>query len=90
MIGEALRVAGTTVCEPVDRLRVEFPSDSISEVLKVLGRHGAVPESTTTTVVEALLRTGSVDAVRHELVGAAHGLAVVDAQLSHYAPLRLG
>ncbi|MFK4087083.1 GTP-binding protein [Kribbella sp. NPDC020789] len=90
VIAEALRVAGTTVCEPIDRLRVEFPSDSISEVLKVLGRHGAVPESTTTTVVEALLRTGSVDAVRHELVGAAHGLAVVDASLSHYAPLRLG
>ncbi|MET7277175.1 GTP-binding protein [Kribbella sp. NPDC005582] len=90
VIAEALRAAGTTVCEPVDRLRVEFPSDSMSEVLKVLGRHGAVPESTTTTVVESLLRTGAVDAVRHELVGAAHGLAVVDASLSHYAPLRLG
>ncbi|GAA1669398.1 TetM/TetW/TetO/TetS family tetracycline resistance ribosomal protection protein [Kribbella yunnanensis] len=92
VVTEAVRAAGTTICEPIDHLRVEFPADTISEVLKVLARHGAIPETTTTTddtaVVEAHLRTGSVDALRHELVGAAHGLAVVDAHLHHYAPLR--
>lgn len=88
VVTEALRAAGTTVCEPIDRIRVEFPSDTISEVLKVLGRHGATTTATEPAVVEALLRTGSVDALRHELIGAAHGLAVVDADLDHYAPLR--
>ncbi|MFB6724226.1 GTP-binding protein [Kribbella sp. NPDC056345] len=88
VVTEALRAAGTTVCEPIDRIRVEFPSDTISEVLKVLGRHGATTTSSETAVVEALLRTSSVDAVRHELIGAAHGLAVVDAHLDHYAERR--
>ncbi|GAB3948173.1 TetM/TetW/TetO/TetS family tetracycline resistance ribosomal protection protein [Kribbella albertanoniae] len=88
VVTQALQAAGTTVCEPIDRIRVEFPSDTISEVLKVLGRHGATTVSSEPAVVEALLRTGSVDALRHELIGAAHGLAVVDAHLDHYAVRR--
>ncbi|WP_405061563.1 TetM/TetW/TetO/TetS family tetracycline resistance ribosomal protection protein [Kribbella sp. NBC_01505] len=92
VVKEALENAGTTVCEPIDRVNVEFPSDTMPEVLKVLGRYGAIGETTTLSselaVVQGAVRTGSVDALRNELTGAAHGLAVVDAQLDHYAPIR--
>ncbi|TDD42884.1 TetM/TetW/TetO/TetS family tetracycline resistance ribosomal protection protein [Kribbella antibiotica] len=92
VVAEAVNQAGTTVCEPIDRVSIEFPSNTMPEVLKVLARYGAIGEttalSTDIAVVRGTVRTGSVDALRNELTGAAHGLAVVDTQLDHYDPIR--
>jgi ribosomal protection tetracycline resistance protein len=92
VVKEAVENAGTTVCEPIDRVSVEFPSETMPEVLKVLGRYGAIAETTTLSselaVVRGAVRTGSIDALRNELTSAAHGLAVLDARLDHYAPIR--
>ncbi|MFI5732186.1 GTP-binding protein [Kribbella sp. NPDC051587] len=92
VVKEAVENAGTTVCEPIDRVSVEFPSETMPEVLKVLSRYGAISETTTLSselaVVRGAVRTGSIDALRNELTSAAHGLAVLDARLDHYAPIR--
>jgi ribosomal protection tetracycline resistance protein len=80
VVAAAVRAAGTVVCEPVDRIRVEFPAEAMSSVFGVLGRHGVVPEAPTIeggfAVVYGTVRTAAVDAVRRGLQGVAQGQAV--------------
>ena len=40
----ALRDAGTVVCEPIDRFRLDAPADSLSGLLQLLARLRAVPD----------------------------------------------
>src|SRR6478609_8712098 len=94
VVAQAVRAAGTVVCEPVDRIRVEFPAEAMSSVFGVLGRHGVVPEAPTIeggfAVVGGTMRTTGVDAVRRELRGIAQGQAVFAARPDHFAPVRSG
>ena len=41
----ALEQAGTVVCEPIHRFRLEFPADLLGRVLPALARLGAVPQA---------------------------------------------
>ncbi|UCM90431.1 elongation factor G [Streptomyces marincola] len=94
LVREAIRRAGTVVCEPVDRFTLEAPADDLSAVLALLGRHGAVPEGMRTTgpvaVVTGTLRTADVQAVRAGLHGAAHGEGLLESAHDHYRPVRAG
>jgi ribosomal protection tetracycline resistance protein len=94
VVAEAIRAAGTVVCEPVDRIRVEFPAEAMSSVFGVLGRHGVVPEAPTMeggfAAVGGTVRTTAVDAVRRELRGIGQGQAVFAARPDHFAPVRSG
>ncbi|MFI2642086.1 hypothetical protein [Streptomyces sp. NPDC018610] len=45
VVREAIGQAGPTVCEPVDRFTVEGPAHTLSAVLGLLVRHGAVPDA---------------------------------------------
>ncbi|MEU0912554.1 translation factor GTPase family protein [Streptomyces althioticus] len=90
VVEEAVRRAGTTVCEPVDRFRLEAPAHELPAVLTLLARHGAVPEAVRTTgpvaVVEGTLRKAEADAVRAGLHGAAHGEGLLETTTDHYRP----
>ena len=92
VVAGALRRAGTVVCEPIDRFRVETPDDTVSNVLSLLARHRAVPEAPRTaggiTVLTGTVPTAAVDAIRAGLATAAHGEAVLESALSHYGPGR--
>ncbi len=91
VLGEALRVAGTVVCEPVDRFRLETPAGTVTATTGLLLRHrgrlGATAVTDGTAVLSGTVPTVEVDAVRAGLPTAAHGLAVLESSLAHYAPV---
>jgi ribosomal protection tetracycline resistance protein len=92
VVREALRRAGTAVCEPIDRFVLETPADELPAVLALLGRHGAVPETVQTTgpiaVITGTLRGAEVSAVRTGLHSAAHGEGLLESAPDHYQPVR--
>jgi ribosomal protection tetracycline resistance protein len=51
----ALKRAGTVVCEPIHRFRLECPADKMHTLLSALGRLGATPHETT-----AMGETGTI------------------------------
>ncbi|NUT07434.1 MAG: TetM/TetW/TetO/TetS family tetracycline resistance ribosomal protection protein [Hamadaea sp.] len=89
---EALRQAGTVVCEPVHRLTVEGPADVLSAVLRLLAQHGATPYAPVTagTVFEltADVRAAQVHAVQQRLPALTRGEGVLEAEFDHYRPVR--
>jgi ribosomal protection tetracycline resistance protein len=63
----ALRQAGTRVCEPVHRFRLEAPADTAWAVLPALARRGAIPAAPSTEG-SLLTVTGDIPAAQvHEL-----------------------
>ena len=59
----ALQRAGTIVCEPIHRFRLECPAEKLHTVLSALGRLGATPHETGATEATATIH-GEVAAVR--------------------------
>lgn len=92
VVREAVQRAGSQVCEPVDHFWLEVPTDTLSNVLSLLGRHGAVPEPPQTAgavvVITGTVRATEVKAMRIELHAAAHGEGVLESTLDHYEPVR--
>ena len=92
VVAEALRSAGTVVCEPVDRFRLETPTDTVAAVTGLLLRHrgrlGPTLVGDGTTVLSGTVPSAEVDAVRAGLPTAAHGFAVLESWLDHHAPVR--
>ncbi|WP_152361153.1 elongation factor G [Microlunatus speluncae] len=94
VVAEAVRQAGTIVCEPVDRFRLETPADALSGTLGLLGRHRAIPG--TPLIKDSLaeltgtIPTAELDAVRRQLHSATHGEGLLESKLDHYVPRRSG
>ena len=92
VVAEALRRAGTVVCEPVDRFRLEVPDETSSAVLNLIARHRGVPTAPATadgiTVLTGSIPTVEVDSVRAGLPSVAHGEAVLETELENYRPIR--
>ncbi|MEU6248184.1 translation factor GTPase family protein [Glycomyces sp. NPDC047010] len=92
VVREAVRRAGTLVCEPVDRFDLEIPSATLSPVLALLGRHRAVPgpphATGALTTITGTVPAAEAGALRTGLHTAAHGEAVLETVLDHYAPTR--
>ena len=93
VLREAIRRAGTVVCEPVDRFELETPAGTLSAVYGLLGRHGAIPESSRIAgdlvTVLGVVPAAEVGALRTGLSAAAHGEGVLETVLDHYAPVDL-
>lgn len=91
VVSEAIRRAGTVVCEPIEQFRLETPADTLTNALNLLGRHRAVPEAPrirrTIAVVNGTIPTAELDQLRRALHGATHGEGVFESQLDHYTPL---
>jgi ribosomal protection tetracycline resistance protein len=91
---EALRRAGTTVCEPVHAFRLEVPADTLPAVLTALARTGAVPLGSTTqgrvSVVDGEVPAARVHDVQLMLPGLTRGEGVLESAFDRYAPVLLG
>ena len=72
----ALQQAGTQVCEPIARVTLTMPTDTLSQVLPALGRLGGIPD--------APLTDGYVDhGDRHLAVARVHEFTALLPGLTH-------
>jgi ribosomal protection tetracycline resistance protein len=89
---DALQQAGTVVCEPIHRFRLDAPAGTLGAVLPVLARLGAVPGAPTLRGASYLLE-GEVPAARvHELQqqlsAPTRGEGVLETALDRFQPVR--
>ncbi|WP_243710040.1 TetM/TetW/TetO/TetS family tetracycline resistance ribosomal protection protein [Micromonospora sp. KC213] len=88
---DALRRAGTVVCEPIHRFHVEAPADTFSAVLRLLAQHRAIPEaplmSDTWVSVRGSIPAAEVTGVQIQLPGRTHGEGVIELQFDRYDPV---
>jgi ribosomal protection tetracycline resistance protein len=87
-----LRRAGTEVCEPVDRFRLEFPADVLGAVLPVLARLRAAPTASVaqgpTCLLEGEIPAAQVHALHRRLPGLTRGEGVLECTFDHHRPVR--
>jgi ribosomal protection tetracycline resistance protein len=88
----ALQQAGTVVCEPIHRFRLDLPADTLAAVLPVLARLRAVPRTPAARGSWYLLE-GEIPAVRvhelqRELPALTCGEGVLECAFDHYQPVR--
>lgn len=67
ILREALKQAGTIVCEPICRFTLEVPGDALSKVLPVLAKLSAVPYATETRRETYILKGDIPSARVHDL-----------------------
>ena len=88
----ALTRAGTTVCEPVHRFRLELPADTIGAVVPVLVRLRGVADTTTVSgrigVLDGDVPAATVPELAQLLPGLTRGEAALEYSFSHYQPVR--
>ncbi|MGI9009064.1 MAG: GTP-binding protein [Streptosporangiaceae bacterium] len=89
---QALRLAGTVVCQPMARVRLELPAAAMGDVLSALARLGApagrpVMEADL-AVVTAMLPSAQVRGLQEQLPGLTAGEGVLEASFGGYEPLR--
>lgn len=92
VVMDALKRAGTVVCEPVHRFHLETPADALASLLPLLARLDAVPQTPAIRGPTATL-TGDIPAARvHELQqflpARTHGEGVLEMAFDHYRPVR--
>jgi ribosomal protection tetracycline resistance protein len=88
----ALGRAGTVVCQPMARVRVELPAARMGEVLASLARLGAATGTPRTgaevCVVTAMLPSAQVRGLQEQLPGLTGGEGVLDTSFGGYDPVR--
>lgn len=93
---EALRAAGTVVCEPIHRVRIEAPPDSVPAVLALVGRLGTLsgpPESgpgALTGVVTGEVAAARLPELGRRLPGLSRGEGTVEHAFASWEPVRAG
>ncbi|MFF0776407.1 GTP-binding protein [Nonomuraea wenchangensis] len=88
VVMDALRRAGTVVCEPVHRFTLELPADTTGEVLPVLARLGAVPRTQGPGLIEGEIPAARVHELGQRLPGLTRGEGVLDSAFERYRPVR--
>ncbi|HLK44732.1 MAG TPA: hypothetical protein VKT18_02030, partial [Acidimicrobiales bacterium] len=90
VVAAALARAGTVVCEPVARARLEVPSTSlpatIALVTRLGGRLGPPAVDGATAVLEVLVAAARAAALQRELTATTHGEGVCETEVVGYAP----
>jgi ribosomal protection tetracycline resistance protein len=88
---DALRQAGTVVCQPMARVRLELPAPRMGDVLSALARLGAATEmpqlDAELSVVTAMLPSALVRSLQEQLPGLTGGEGVLDASFGGYEPV---
>jgi ribosomal protection tetracycline resistance protein len=92
LMGRAVALAGTVVCQPVHRFELEVPAGSLGPVLSLLAHAGGVP-LTTQTRGGGVLLTGDVPAEAvHRLTkllpDVTRGEGLLTSRLHHFRPQR--
>ncbi len=92
VVMRALRRAGTTVCEPIHRFRLECPADTLGVVLSAIARLQAVPEPPDTRgpicIVEGEIAAARMDELQQPLRSLTRGEGVVDFEFARYERVR--
>jgi ribosomal protection tetracycline resistance protein len=87
----ALKQAGTVVCEPIHRFRLEAPADVLGPIMAVLARVDAVPHTSavqgSTCALEGDVRAARVQELRRELPAATRGEGVLECAFDRYEPV---
>jgi ribosomal protection tetracycline resistance protein len=91
LIHEALRQAGTVVCEPVERFHLEIPASALPAVTVTVGRLSGVITGTA-PVSDALALTGtlptrSLQPLLAQLPELTSGEGVLTSEVTRYAPV---
>lgn len=85
---EALRLAGTAVCEPIHHFHVEVPSDVLAAALSVLARLDALPGQPvlegTNYLVEGEIAAARVHELQQLLPGLTHGEGALETSFAGY------
>ena len=87
----ALRNAGTQVCEPMHRFHLEIPADVLGVAMPVLARRRAVPQSSVTRgavcELEGHIPAAQVHDLERALPSLTHGEGVLESAFDHYRPV---
>jgi ribosomal protection tetracycline resistance protein len=88
---QALRRAGTVVCQPMTRVHLEVPAPRMGDVLSALARLGASSQmpviDAERSAVTAMLATAQVRGLQEQLPGLTGGEGVLDASFGGYEPI---
>ena len=91
VLQKAFAQAGTVVCEPVVRVRLEIPADTIGSVSAAAARLGGVPETPSLSgalaVLETTLPAARIDELQGQLPGLTSGEGVLDSEFAGYRPV---
>jgi ribosomal protection tetracycline resistance protein len=85
---DALKLAKTVVCEPINRFRLEFPPDTLGAILPALGRLRAVPATMGDSTLEGEIPADHVHDLEQQLPGLTRGEGVVENEFARYAAIR--
>jgi len=89
---EALRQAGTAVCEPIHRFHLEAPADTFGALLPALTALDAVPGAPAMRgplcVIEGDVPAGRVHDLQQRLPGVTRGEGVFESAFDRYEPVR--
>src|SRR5918996_6291293 len=92
VVMNALKEAGTTVCEPMHRFRLEIPADTLGAILPALGRLHALPETQDARgrsfIVEGVIPAARVHALQRQLPELTRGGGVLESAFDRYEPIR--
>ncbi len=92
VLTEALEQAGTVVCEPIARVRVELPVARMGALLSVLTRLGADVGPPLLqgdqSVIVTMLPSAQVRSLQEQLPGLTGGEGVLEASFGGYQPVR--
>ncbi|GAA3097715.1 elongation factor G [Streptosporangium carneum] len=92
VVMSALQRAGTVVCEPMHRFRLDVPADAFGLLLPVLARLRAVPRTPVTRgascLVEGEIPAAGVHELSRRLPGLTRGEGVLESVFDHYEPVR--
>jgi len=87
----ALRQAGTAVCEPIHRFRLDAPADTLGPLLAGLTRLRAVPRTHVTRgaslTVEGDIPAARVHRLRQELPALTRGEGILECVFDRYVPV---
>ena len=88
---QALERAGTVVCEPMDRVSLEIPVDTIGAVIAGLARFGASVEMPslqgTLATIETVLPAARAHDLQRQLPGLTNGEGVLESSFAGYQPV---
>ena len=92
VVMDALKRAGTVVCEPVHRFRLETPADTLNVLLPVLAKLHAVAEVSATKdswcTLEGDIPVTRVHQLRQQIPPLTRGEGVMESSFDHYEPVR--
>jgi ribosomal protection tetracycline resistance protein len=92
VVMDALKQAGTVVCEPIHHFRLEAPADTLSALLPVLAKLNAVPGVSATSsswcVLEGDIPVAHVHGLRQQIPPLTRGEGIMESSFDRYEPIR--